>query len=247
MQRVDADEILDSDGCSARDAQGALAVLGRINRWFGGVATTRKMVERVGQVTGEKHFSMLEVAAGLGQVPEEVCAEVGRRGIKLDVTLLDRAPSHLPTASRDRINGTAVRHHIVADALALPFPDRAFDLVSCNLFAHHLNTQPLAHFVREGLRVSRRALLINDLIRHPLHLALAYAGFPIMRHRVAWLDGLTSVRRAYVPDEIRNVLASALSCETQVEISRNYLFRMGVIVWKDQSAPLEATALPALP
>ncbi len=55
----------------------------------------------------------------------------------------------------------------------------------------------------------------------------------IMRSRVAWLDGLTSVRRAYVPDEIRSVLASAVSPATvEVEISRNYLYRMGVIVWK---------------
>jgi hypothetical protein len=80
--------------------------------------------------------------------------------------------------------------------------------------------------------VSRRALLINDLIRDPVHLALAYASFPIMRSRVAWLDGLTSVRRAYVPDEIRSLLASAFSPEVRVELSCNYLYRMGVIVWK---------------
>ena len=54
-----------------------------------------------------------------------------------------------------------------------------------------------------------------------------------MRCRVAWLDGLTSVRRAYVPEEIRSMLASAFSqTEVRVEISRHYLFRMGVIVWK---------------
>jgi len=87
--------------------------------------------------------------------------------------------------------------------------------------------------------VSRCALLINDLIRHPLHLALAYAGFPLMRSRVAWLDGLTSVRRAYVPHEIRGLLASALSGSgPPVEISRNYLYRMGVIVWKN---PIQKT------
>lgn len=232
MQRVDADEILDSDGCSARDAQGALAVLGRINRWFGGVATTRKMVERVAQVTGVENFSLLEVAAGLGEVPAKVCAEVAQRGITLDVTLLDRACSHLPSRQHADRNHIPSYPGVVADALALPFGDGTFDLVGCSLFAHHLNAQPLAQFLREGLRVSRRALLINDLIRHPLHLALAYAGYPIMRSRVAWLDGLTSVRRAYVPEEIRSVLASAFSSEVRVEISCNYLYRMGVIVWK---------------
>jgi ubiquinone/menaquinone biosynthesis C-methylase UbiE len=223
MLRVDAPEVLDSDDCSLADVQATLQDIGRVNRWFGGVATTQKMVERVARASAISHFSMLEVAAGSGELAEIVRQRLAQRGINLDITLLDRARSHLP---RD--------HGVVADALALPFGDDAFDLVTCNLFAHHLQPEQLAQFVREGLRVCRRAVLINDLIRHPLHLALAYAGYPIMRSRVAWLDGLTSVRRAYVPDEIRNLLASMLpQTAARVEISRNYLFRMGVIIWKN--------------
>jgi hypothetical protein len=80
--------------------------------------------------------------------------------------------------------------------------------------------------------VSRRAVLINDLVRHPVHLALVFVSRPIMRSHVAWLDGVTSVRRAYVPDEIQSMITSALPGKARVEISRNYLFRMGVIVWK---------------
>jgi ubiquinone/menaquinone biosynthesis C-methylase UbiE len=223
MQRVDAPEILDSDDCSLADVQATLQDIGRVNRWFGGVATTQKMVERLARASAISHFSMLEVAAGSGELAEIVRQRLAQRGINLDITLLDRVRSHLP---RD--------HGVVADALALPFGDDAFDLVTCNLFAHHLQPEQLAQFVREGLRVCRRAVLINDLIRHPVHLALAYAGYPIMRSRVAWLDGLTSVRRAYVPDEIRNLLASMLpQTAARVEISRNYLFRMGVIIWKN--------------
>jgi hypothetical protein len=250
MQRVDVEEILDSGSCSYRDAQGALAVLGRVNRWFGGVATTRKMVERVAQAMGTKNFSLLEVAAGLGEVPEQVRLEVARRGITLDITLLDRAQFHLPAISCGKRNGPANNPRIVADALALPFNDGAFDLVSCSLFTHHLDALALARFVKEGLRVSRRALLINDLVRHRFHLALVYASLPIMRNRVAWLDGLTSVRRAYVPAEVRSLLASTLPPQVEVELSSNYLYRMGVIVWKDPSAAgregalVSAAALP---
>jgi len=224
MQRVDAPEILDSDACSAGEAQAVLRVLGRVNRWFGGVTTTLKMVERAAQASGSKQLSLLEVAAGSGEVPEMVRQKLARRGITLDVTLLDRQRSHLPAGTQS----------VVSDALAMPFCDGAFDLVSCNLFAHHLDAQHLKQFVREGLRVSRRAVLINDLIRHPLHLAFVYASYPIMRNRVAWLDGLTSVRRAYVPEEIESVIASAFSLErVRLEISSNYLFRVGVIVWKE--------------
>jgi len=208
--------------------------LGRVNRWFGGVGTTQKMVERVALASGMKRLSLLEVAAGSGEVPKMVQRRLALQRITLDLTLLDRARSHLPSGNHTGENHTPKSPGVVADALALPFGDGAFDMVSCNLFAHHLNPQQLAQFVREGLRASRHAVLINDLVRHPLHLALVYASYPIMRSRVAWLDGLASVRRAYVPDEIRNMLASALSpaAAAQLEISRNYLFRMAVIVWK---------------
>jgi len=68
-----------------------------------------------------------------------------------------------------------------------------------------------------------------------LHLALVYVSYPIMHSRVAWLDGVTSVRRAYVPEEIRGMITPILSLQAgaHMEISRNYLFRMGVVVWKD--------------
>ena len=235
MQRVDAPEILDSDACSACDVEVSMRDMGRVNRWFGGVATTQKMVERAAQISGATNLSLLEVAAGSGEVPEIIRQRLSRRGIDLDVTLLDRASSHL--AARNSAGGNHIpkSRRVVADALVLPFADGAFDLVSCSLFAHHLDAHQLATFVREALRVSRRALLVNDLIRHRLHLALAWAGFPLMRSRVAWLDGLTSVRRSYLPEEMRGVISSAFP-ETvpQIEISRNYLFRMGLIVWKSR-------------
>ncbi|MFZ0321303.1 MAG: methyltransferase domain-containing protein [Candidatus Sulfotelmatobacter sp.] len=237
MQRIDAPEILDSDACSPREAQAVLTVLGRINRWFGGVRTTHKMVAHVAQVAGIKQLSLLEVAAGSGQVPDLVRESLSRRGIAMDVTLLDLAHSHLPEADLGASNGSRRNLSVVADALALPFADGSFDVVSCSLFAHHLDPLQLKRFAHEALRVSRRAVLINDLVRHPLHLALAYMGYPIMRNRVAWLDGLTSVRRAYVPREIQLLLVadSAPESAAQVDISRRYLFRMGVIFWK-QSA-----------
>ena len=225
MQRVDAPEILDSDDCSAADVATALRDLGRMNRWFGGMSTSLGLMKRVTDSCQSKHLSVLEVAAGAGDVPETVRRSMARRGVTLDLTLLDRAYSHLPPGN----------HSVVGDALDLPFADGAFDVVSCSLFTHHLDTRQLARFMREGVRVCRRALLINDLVRHPVHLGLVYASFPIMRCRVSWLDGLTSVRRAYLPSEIREAISSAFGGEKlRVEISRSYLFRMGVIVWKEE-------------
>jgi hypothetical protein len=58
-----------------------------------------------------------------------------------------------------------------------------------------------------------------------------------MRTYISRVDGLASVRRAYVPDEIRRILSSAFPSEKapRLEISRHYLFRMAVILWKEPS------------
>jgi ubiquinone/menaquinone biosynthesis C-methylase UbiE len=233
MQRIDAPEILDSDACSPSELQAAFRTLGRINRWFGGVSTTQKMVERVAKAIGAKDLSLLEVACGTGELPQIVRRNLARDEIALRVTLLDRAQSHLHAESGAGGDGGKV-FRVASDALVLPFVENAFDIVSCNLFAHHLNLNELRQFVREGLRVCRHALLINDLVRHPMHLALVYASYPIMGSHIAWLDGVTSVRRAYTPREMRGMLEADLTDggTTQVEISRHYLFRMGAIVWK---------------
>lgn len=235
MQRVDTPEILDSDACPPAEAAASLRDLGRINRWFGGVATSRALIERVARETGQKHFSLLEVASGFGEVPQGVAQQLARHDITLEITLLDIARGHLIDGSRA----------VVGDGLMLPFADNAFDLVGCNLFAHHLDPDSLRRFVKEALRVSRCAVLINDLVRHPMHLALVYAGFLLMRSHVSRVDGVASVRRAYVPEEMRQMLAPALAPRQRMEVSRHYLFRMGVIVWKDCTGARDDTPFSA--
>ena len=220
MHRTVTPEILDSNDCPPDEVAKSLRDLSRMNRWFGGVSTTRKMIKCVAAATGKKHFSLLEVAAGHGEVPKLAARQLAWNAITLDITLLDRLRSHLLPGNRS----------VVADALALPFPDGSFDLVSSNLFAHHLEPTELGQFAQEAFRVSRVAVLINDLIRHPLHLALVYAGWTLMHSHVSRVDGIASVRRAYTPYEMRELVSDG--ARARIEVSRHYLFRMGIIIWK---------------
>jgi ubiquinone/menaquinone biosynthesis C-methylase UbiE len=224
MRRVNTPEILDSPDCPPEEVARSLGDIQRMNRWFGGVRTSLALVERVARETGRKKFSLLEVAAGFGEVPKLVAERLERCGIELQITLLDIARTHLLEGKRA----------VVANGLSLPFRDESFDLVSSNLFAHHLQPDEFKQFVREAARVSRCAVLINDLVRHPVHLALAYAAYPLLRSPASRHDGVASVRRSYVSDEMREMIASAFpeNSVPRVEIFRRYLFRMGVIVWK---------------
>jgi ubiquinone/menaquinone biosynthesis C-methylase UbiE len=220
MKRVVIPELLDTDSGTPAEVAASLADLRGINRRFGGIETTETMVEGVARQINATSLSLLEVAAGSGYVPATVQQHLGHRGLQLDVTLLDRAASHLG-------NGNPA---VVGDALTLPFRDASFDLLSCTLFAHHLSPEEFVQFAGEALRVCRIALLINDLVRHPLHLALVYAAVPLFRSRLTRHDGLASVRRAYTPEEIKAFLTQTRVA--RVEIHRHYLYRMGVIAWK---------------
>jgi ubiquinone/menaquinone biosynthesis C-methylase UbiE len=220
MKRVVIPELLDTDSGSPAEIAAALSDLNRINRWFGGVSTTTSMIRRVAQRLGAPSLSMLEAAAGTGYVPEQARQQLVHDAIKLEVTLLDRTPSHL-------VNG----HRAVAgDVLALPFRDASFDLVGSVIFLHHLPPDQVIQSVNEALRVCRTAVLINDLVRDPVHLALVYAGLPLFRSRLTHHDAPASVRQAYTAAELRDLLKR--SSATRVEIHRHYLFRMGVIIWK---------------
>jgi ubiquinone/menaquinone biosynthesis C-methylase UbiE len=220
MKRIPTHELLDTDAGTPREVADSLVDLRMFNRWFGGTPCTSRLVERVARDTRSSSLTWLDVAAGAGYVPRAVRDRLSRRGIHLDVTLLDRAASHIGNGGGS----------VVGDALALPFRDSSFDLVSSELFVHHLSPDQMVQFAREGLRVCRKAVLINDLIRDPMHLALAYAGFPLYRSRLTRHDAPASVQQAYTPDEMRAMLSQAGA--TRIEIDLCFLYRMGVIIWK---------------
>jgi ubiquinone/menaquinone biosynthesis C-methylase UbiE len=221
VQRKVVPELLDSDAGSERDVRNSLRDLQRINTLFGGVTSIVKMVRNVARETGQRQFRYLEVASGDGFVPLAANHWLASDGIQLNVSLLDRAPTHLP--------GNGVESY-VGDALALPFADNSFDLVACNLFLHHLSSAEVPAFARESLRVARRAVLISDLTRSWFHLAIARLGLVLFRSPITWHDSLASIRAAYTRTEAHDLLSHGGA--RKLEIHSYYLYRMGAILWK---------------
>jgi ubiquinone/menaquinone biosynthesis C-methylase UbiE len=223
MKRIPTDEWLDSDRGSPAEITASLKDLKTINTRFGGAATTEALIRKIVKQTGEKSFSVLEVAAGAGDTPRLVQQHLRPEGIELQFTLLDRALSHLG-------NGHTRFARVAGDAVALPFANGSFDLVTCNLFAHHLSPDLVVRFAKEALRVCRKAIVINDLVRSALHLGLVYAGTPLYNSRITRHDAPASVRQSYTPQEMLAMLKQTPT--TRVEIDRHYLYRMGIIAWK---------------
>jgi hypothetical protein len=222
MRRVVVPELLDTDSGTPREVEGSLRDLRMFNRSFGGARAMTALLHEVAQARGLKELDWLDVAGGAGDLVTLTEESLQGLGITVRPVIMDRARSHL--------NGS--HQNVCGDALALPFRDNSFDVVSSSLFVHHLEPEELIGFAREGLRVARQAFVINDLIRDPVHLALAIAGRTIYRSRITRHDAVASVRRAYTVNEIREILGRQAIGAERVSARSFYLYRMGVIAWK---------------
>lgn len=226
MKRVVVQELLDNDSGTVEEVEDSLTDLRMLNRWFGGVRVTTALLRQVAEQKRLETASLLDVAGASGYVVTQARESLRKIGIALEPAVLDRVPAHLG----DNFPS------VCGDALAMPFADNSFDIVTCSLFVHHLEPPEIVQFVNEALRVARHAVIINDLIRHPLHWATAVAGRLIYRSRLTRFDAPASVRRAYTTQEMRDLLEKTNAARH--EISTSYFFRMGVIVWKPQSTTL---------
>jgi ubiquinone/menaquinone biosynthesis C-methylase UbiE len=223
MRRVVTPELLDEDLGTADEVQETLLDLRGLNRNFGGFRSMAEMLRIVATKTGKRSLKLLDVAGGNGDVADHVARQLSSERIQIVSTVLDRAVSHM-----NGHNGKLNR--VAGDALALPFPDGSFDVVSCNLFCHHLEAEEMIVFFNQALRVARLAVITSDLRRNAFHLLAAYAGRLIYRSRLTRNDAPASVRRAYTIAEISAIAKRTTAASS--DVGPHFFQRFGLILWK---------------
>jgi ubiquinone/menaquinone biosynthesis C-methylase UbiE len=229
MERVEAQEMLDSDHWSAEEVACALGAIRRVNLLYGGDRMHKRLFRRVALRLEQKQMDILEVASARGEVLQAAARMLRKKDFSLRISLLDRSELHLPGA-RDWDAILPQPTLLVGDALEIPLPDRSVDVVSCCLFLHHLSAEQARAFLKETLRVSRVAVLVNDLERTRANYLLSRLYSLIDPSELSRHDGPTSVRQAYTFAEVREMLRET-GCE--FELQRGFLFRLGAVVWKD--------------
>jgi ubiquinone/menaquinone biosynthesis C-methylase UbiE len=224
MKRVVIPELLDSDSGTPKEIQDSLADLATINRYFGGHRTTCRLLREVAQRTGKTKLTFLDVGGGTGDFVHAIEQDLRGDGLQLRGSVLDRMPAHLSNESRNGL------FRVSGDALTLPFRDQSFDVVGSNLFCHHLEPEQLVRFVNEALRVSKIAVIVNDLRRNYFHLLAIYTGFLFYRSPITRHDAPASVRRAYTAGEFRSFFSQTKA--SRITIANYYFQRLGMIAWR---------------
>jgi 2-polyprenyl-3-methyl-5-hydroxy-6-metoxy-1,4-benzoquinol methylase len=205
MPRIMADEIMDDPAQSQGDFAAALDGLSTLNRITFAHFPLLQFLDRLVTKQGVTRLSLLDVGAGGGDALRAIAAWGAKREVELDLWGLDRSP----WAKSYAIDRGVPASWITADLFDLPV-ERRFDVVVCNLFAHHLDDPTMVKFLRWLPRHAVRNWLILDLHRHWITWSAVWAGTRLMRmHPMVIHDGPISVNRAFKREELQRLVAEA--------------------------------------
>jgi ubiquinone/menaquinone biosynthesis C-methylase UbiE len=225
--RRELPEYLDTPGQDPQELWGLLQDIRRTNRRFGGYRLILEYLRRFLPALPRRPLLLLDVATASADVPCAIAAWARVHGVALHITALDMSADILAHAAPEAARYPEITL-LRGDARALPFPDRAFDVVICGLAMHHFTFTEGVTVLREIDRVARGAFVVNDVIRSWGAYAGAWLDTRLLsRNRLARHDGPLSVLRSFTAQEFRQMAEAAGARD--VDLYRHPLFRVALV------------------
>lgn len=219
LPRRRVDEWMDDPELDAQRHRSALAGLRRLNRLSRVSSVLYPQLARLAKQTPDRPLQILDVASGSADLPIDWIRKARRQGISLKITALDRSETALATASESATAAGVTLGTIQRDCLADRLPS-GFDVVTCSLFMHHLDDDDAIKLVHQMWRACRRSILICDLDRSRINVALVGAAARIVsRSEIVHHDSIASVRGAYTRSEFESLLERSLGFHVPVRRS----------------------------
>ena len=211
MERLaGVEEFLDGPLDDLHELADNLRDLRRTNRLLGGARQSRLAIGRL--VARDEPLTLIDVGTGGADIPMMLLADAARSGRPMQVTAIDERSEVIEAARVARPGIERVRglELVVGDGRYIPYPDDFFDVAHSSLVVHHLDPGDAVTFLREMARVSRRGVVVNDLVRGRLY----WTGAWLLSHlatgnRLSRNDAPLSVRRAYSRSELRGLFDEA--------------------------------------
>jgi 2-polyprenyl-3-methyl-5-hydroxy-6-metoxy-1,4-benzoquinol methylase len=214
---------MDAPGLDPAVYERVLRDLARVNRWtFTAWPSIAFLNRAIGSV---KHFRLLDIGLGDGDILRAISRWAGRRGIEAELVGVDLNEKSLQVAR------AATPPELAIDYRAGDYLDQAgpFDFIICSQVAHHMTDEQLTTLLRYMEAEARLGWLVCDLHRH----CFAYHAFPLLArllrvHRITREDGRLSIARSFRLDEWKAALQQAGIAADQIRIVRRFSFRLCV-------------------
>ncbi|KRF04004.1 hypothetical protein ASH00_15235 [Arthrobacter sp. Soil782] len=164
--------------------------------------------------------TLLDIGSGGGDIPRALARWAARDGFRLEITAIDPdARANAFANSQPTTPGLTFRRAFSSELVA---EGAQFDVVTSNHVLHHLAPDELSGLLSDSEKLGTRLALHSDLSRTRVGFALfSVATLPLPGSYIRE-DGLTSIRRSYLAEELRAVVPSGWRVERQVPF-RNLL------------------------
>lgn len=219
MKRSYEEEIMDDFSIRDERVDIALSELKVINKYLGGISTTRSGLKYFINSNGKK-IRVLDIGAG----SSDNLIVLKNDFPKLHILSIDKNLRAL-TSSKNSLQ------KINSDAFILPFKDDSCDLIHVSLFLHHFTEIQINVLLKEFLRISTRGIIINDLQRS----YLALIGIKILtklfsKSEMVKHDAPLSVKRGFKKLELIRLFYQDKTLN--IKVKRKWAFRWMIVIKK---------------
>jgi 2-polyprenyl-3-methyl-5-hydroxy-6-metoxy-1,4-benzoquinol methylase len=207
-ERLQAGELMDDPGSDERALRATLGQFERINRYLTRSRSLTRTVFGPLLVKGTE-VSLLDVGVGGGDYARWFCGYCRRRGIAARIVGIDTDPRVLAYA-REACAGYEEIELIRCAAQHIDSLGKRFDFVYAGHLLHHLADEEIPPVLRGMYKASGRAMLVNDIRRSRwVYLGYTLLAVVFLPHSMAFVDGRLSIRRGFLPGELRRAVCTA--------------------------------------
>ncbi|MEZ4774729.1 MAG: methyltransferase domain-containing protein [Bacteroidia bacterium] len=229
--RTQLPETMDDPSLSGDVLRSELDNLEKINQLLGGRKIVVDAIERVldKKPMGKQPLSIADLGCGGGDILRVIATWAMKKGVPVQLYGLDFNETCIEYARAKSLKFPEIQYE-KADVFSGEIPENSYDLVICSLFLHHFPDEQLPEIFHQLSRISRKAVIVNDLQRHWLPFLLfrmvtgLFRSPTVVRH-----DGLISIMRGFT----RKELAERMSILNPVEwhIRWKWAFRFQLVFY----------------
>lgn len=208
-QRDTTKEILDDLDCHGEAVSQNLKELDIINTLLGGNAISVSALKKVlNYEPQQKHWKIADLGCGSGHLMLEMNKKLKQHNCTGEFTGFDANPFIVRYAQAHCAHDSAIRM-ICSNVLTDPFPD-VYDIVHASLFLHHFTEDELVLLLTKLKPHAGKALVINDLHRHPLaYYSIKFLTGLFSKSYLVQHDAALSVAKGFKKTEWTTILERA--------------------------------------
>jgi 2-polyprenyl-3-methyl-5-hydroxy-6-metoxy-1,4-benzoquinol methylase len=169
----------------------------------------------------EQEVVIADIGCGHGDILRDV-AKFGRKnGYKMKLIGIDANPTAIAYANELSAEFPEISFK-TEDIFSDKFKNREFDVVLATLFLHHFKEPQLVSFLKNTLKQTKIAVIVNDLHRHKLAYYLFMLLSAFIKNKMIIEDGLTSVLRGFKRNDLERI---SKKLKVKAQISWKWAFR----------------------